>query len=214
MTCTPGLAGEAQEAARTALAKWGLPVHEVTGEDSNLSALGMEFYETGVRVSPARRWRLRQAVAHIQKVKRLSGQELEILIGHFTYVFLLCRPCLAVFQSAYLYIRRYYTRRVHVWNTVLKELQWAADLLTMVEVRFDSPFNPHVMCTDSSKGGFGAHEGIWPVEAVRKSFEFSDRWRYRFAGGAAGCSARQAALQQWEHFNHIVAVEGSDAWQF
>ena len=53
------------------------------------------------------------------------------LIGHFTFVFLLRRPCLSVFCTIYQFMQRAGVPRRSLWNCVRRELQAASGLLVL-----------------------------------------------------------------------------------
>ncbi len=44
----------------------------------------MEFEGSIVRIATGRRWKLREAVKWVLRTKRITGAELEVLLGHFT----------------------------------------------------------------------------------------------------------------------------------
>ena len=59
--------------------------------------VGMRLY--GGRAAPTRKraWRLKLTTEELLKVGIATGVQVASLIGHYTFVFLLRRPCLSVF---------------------------------------------------------------------------------------------------------------------
>ena len=85
--CVEGAPGAAQAACAAALEAAGLPVHEVTEESVELETLGLSLSSRSARVRPHRRWRLKRATEAFLGKRVVSGRQLEVLAGHFTYCF-------------------------------------------------------------------------------------------------------------------------------
>ena len=181
-----------QKEAAEVLSKHGLPVHDITEEDSTLDSLGVEFGPRGCKTKRSRRIRLQQAVQYVIKKPFLSGHQLEILVGHFTYCFLLSRACMCIFKSCYAYIHRRYNMYGRVWRSALHELVMAADLLPLVCVDFDLPWSSTVHVSDACTSGYAMHAAQWHIEHVHEVGSISERWRYRITGSNA---ARQRAAR-------------------
>ena len=101
----------------------GLTVHEIEFSESTVTMLGWQIEEKGVlRPTYKRIWRIRIAIRELLSRGRMTGQQLERLIGHMTFVSLCRREALAVLGEVYTFIRRHYLERVPIWKTVRKEL--------------------------------------------------------------------------------------------
>ena len=70
------------------------------------------------------RWlRCRAAITHILHRRRCSGAELDILLGHLTFLGLGRREHLCVFYRTYRFIQWSYWHRAQLWPEVLAELR-------------------------------------------------------------------------------------------
>ena len=123
--------GVAEQAAREVsshLQKRGLPVHEVEAGNGG-ETLGWKFLEDApvVAVTPRRLWKLRLATLELLKVNHASGHLIEVILGHYTFVGLLCREFLSVFQACYAFCRKHYHTDVPLWPQVRRELVWACN---------------------------------------------------------------------------------------
>ena len=118
-----------------------------------------------------------------------------MFIGHLTFVLLLMRPCLSVFQNCYTYIQRHPKQLRYLWNSVILELRVAYGLLSLVCSQFDTAWSETVKCSDATLFGFAVHETAWSQSDVARVGRDSDRWRFKhnyFSG------ARASALAIWD----------------
>ena len=111
----PGVAMADQSKAADVLRAHGLPIHDVTTESSELESLGLALHSDSAKVKPERRMKLKQAVRALLERPRVSGKQLEVIIGDFTFCALLSRPFLSVFQCTYTYINRHYNSYCRLW---------------------------------------------------------------------------------------------------
>jgi hypothetical protein len=113
----------------------------------------------------------------------MTGQELEVLLGHFTFSMLLNRPALSVFNACYSFIRRYYRVRHTLWASVYDELRMATGLLPLLEVRWGQPWSPVVGCSDATPFGYAVQEATWDIQDVQAVSQWSERWRFKLGAG-------------------------------
>lgn len=174
-----GSAKSAAEAVSAELQRRGLPVHEVEA-GSGGETLGWKFSEdkSEVVVTPKRLWRLRLASQELLKRGHCSGRLLEIILGHFTFVGLLCREFLSCFQACYAFCRKHYHDEVVMWPQVRRELFWASSLLPLVRRDLATPWSARVYATDASFWGRGVAAVDKPVEEVKKVGQVNDRWKF------------------------------------
>ena len=189
-----GIGSKARRTAEIELKKAGLPMHDIVDDAKNLEILGMEIdgVKRVVRLATARRWRLRLAVSALLRRKLVTGQQLEIIIGHFTHAMLLNRPSLSVFRAVYDFSRRYYRIPSRLWDSVRKELRIATALLPMLCADWNLEWSPEVSCSDAATNGWAAHESSWPAAQIRQTGGHNDRWRFKIhrEGGASRACAR------------------------
>lgn len=174
-----GSAKSAAEAVSAELQRRGLPVHEVEA-GSGGETLGWKFSEdkSEVVVTPKRLWRLRLASQELLKRGHCSGRLLEIILGHFTFVGLLCREFLSCFQACYAFCRKHYHDEVVMWPQVRRELFWASSLLPLVRRDLATPWSARVYATDASFWGRGVAAVDKPVDEVKKVGQVNDRWKF------------------------------------
>ena len=152
-------------------------------ELQNFTGLTFERRRGRICLSRDRVWKLRQAIRHVLSVGWASGDELRIIIGHYTWSCLLKRCLLSIFSSVYKFISKAGDRRWRVWPSVRRELWHACVLLPFAFVDTQKPIDPVVVATDASgssavdAGGFAVVERTWPEHAVRNAVSQADRWR-------------------------------------
>ena len=91
--------------------------------------------------------------------RRLRGDHLEKLLGHLTFVFLLRRPFLSVFNAVYKFVRFSYTEASVMWKTVRDELECARGLLPLVRADWKAAWTPRVFAPSACEEG-------WPRDRV------------------------------------------------
>ncbi len=109
----------------------------------------------------------------------MSGDQLEVILGHFTFAFFLRRCCLSVFRSRYTFASRFKKRVGRLWNSALVELRVASALLILVDADFKLPWSPVVTVADAAPHGFAVHEGLWSPEEVVAVGAHSEKWRFK-----------------------------------
>ncbi|CAE7559605.1 ppt1 [Symbiodinium natans] len=122
-----------QDAVMGALHQRGLDTHDVTEAASLAESLGVRIDGMAGHVlpTPKRDWRLDRALSAICRGVKLSGQELQVVIGHVTVRSLLHRGLMGIIRYAYAFIEKNYTRRTRVWGSVLQELYHFRHLMVL-----------------------------------------------------------------------------------
>ena len=89
------------------LTSLGFVVHEQVDASRLASFVGLDLdgHEHSVRVSARRAWRLRFAIDELLRRRKVRGQILEIVVGHCTWIMMLKRCSLAIFDAVYAFIR-------------------------------------------------------------------------------------------------------------
>ena len=143
------------------------------------------------RVTPERYHNLHQALNGVLGRKKVSGRLLEIVVGHATFVGLMNRPVLSVFNTVYRYIRSHYSRPSVLWPSVREELAVFKGLMVFLHADWCRPWNKYVTATDSSMQGFGVVSSYWEVDDVASVGRELERSRFKKLGMH---SARDSAL--------------------
>lgn len=145
------------------------------------------------RCNPKRLWRVHHAIKALLNRGRCSGKALEVVIGHCTFLGLICRPGLSCFHAVYGFIKRFYDEVATMWETVVKELRTFMGIsFLLVQDRW-RPWNRLVTSSDSSLVGYGACKSWWPQALVAEVGRVQERSRFK---RNASHSARESALTQ------------------
>ena len=98
-----GLAADTALDAASCLREVGLPVHEEVGGVTNLLILGLQICGDTLRISisPDRRHRLRQALEGFCRRGKASPRQMQVILGHVSFAFLVRRPLLSVSEDAF-----------------------------------------------------------------------------------------------------------------
>ncbi|CAK0841047.1 unnamed protein product [Prorocentrum cordatum] len=201
LSASPQRAAQAAYDMKAALAAKGV-VSELDPQASEVGELlGCELdLRTGCwQVSGRRLWRLYGALEHLlsRRVK-VSGQELERLIGHIVAAFMLRREGLALLHSSYEFVQASYTKRQPLWKSVLRELGWVKALLPCLRSDTRRPWSELVTCFDASPWGYGVVETEWDLGDVQRVGRVSERARFRGVLATEGAPRERA-------FEHEVA---------
>ena len=178
---------------RTYFTRNNMPLHEIIVSSKTIEVIGLEL--DGVRQSVAlscrRRWRLRRALDRAIRHPFLSGQQLEVLIGHVTHAALLNRPTLATLRACYDFIKCKYRVKCRLWSSVVRELKQFRGLIICLTVDWSLRWSNTVTCSDACPHGYAVQESVWAPSEVRAVAAWSDRWRFRLG---AGLNPRERAL--------------------
>ncbi|CAK0860231.1 unnamed protein product, partial [Prorocentrum cordatum] len=116
----------ALEAATESLGQAGLEVHETAPANDGGEALGVKLNGRRgcTRPAPPRFWRLSGAVQALLRRRKVSGVELEIVVGHLAFPGLVRRESLSGPRCTCSFIQRRYYDGAELWRSVGEEL-WA-----------------------------------------------------------------------------------------
>lgn len=145
----------------------GLTTHPV-GVTCGRDSLGWHFsaIELILGVSTKGMWRLRLGLLEFAKRGRGTAHQLKILVGHFTSRALPRRELLAVFGTAYKFIASHRDdshRSIHPWESVRRELAWAAHLIHVAQRSLTASRSPVVYCFDAPWWGVGIVKKRAPI---------------------------------------------------
>lgn len=158
----------------------GLTVHEIEECDSETRVLGWEYDSRGFfRPGRGRVWRARKAIREIVRRGRASGQQLERLVGHMTFISLGRREVLSVFAEVYTFIRKHYAVETPLWKSVRRELQTWDGICPLIVQNLRTPWSEKTLSVDASEWGLGVCETETSSTCNRQLGSFSERWRFR-----------------------------------
>ena len=178
--------------AKKGLHDAGLPTHEEAAASLDHTFLGTRIDGASGVIQPSstRFWRIRYATRALLFRKTVSGSEIEILLGHYTHVFLLVCPCLSVFRACYSFVQRFRGKRAEPWPQVRAELRVADSLLPLVRAELGRRWCATVFCSDAATHGYAIHQSTWKTDDVRAVGRWREQWRYvpRLGRGTGGSS--------------------------
>eukprot|EP00438_Fugacium_kawagutii_P014095 Skav231798 [mRNA] locus=scaffold734:131220:155475:+ [translate_table: standard] len=169
----------AVEALRSA----GLVVHEIEVSDNDAEVLGWNITSDGkLKPKAARLWKLRLAIREILRRGRVSGQQLERLVGHITFVSLCRREALSVLGDSYTFIRRHYAQVVPLWKSVRKFrkelLNWDG-IAPLIFCQLDADWGNTLYAVDASEWGLGVTTTNIDVLEAKGLWAYNERWRFK-----------------------------------
>ena len=171
----------------------GLELHGSEVTKDYVEALGcvLEGKEMRSRCNPRRLWRIHHGIRGLLRRGKCSGKVLEIIIGHCTFLGLICRPILSIFHAVYPFMRKHYTEVACLWKTVREELQAFMGVSFLLVQDWWRPWNPMVTSSDSSPVGYGICKSWWPRQLVAEVGRIQERSRFKRCDRH---SARESAL--------------------
>ena len=97
---------------KSACAKLNLPTHEESVGVTNLEVIGWQLDGRRLRVSPSRRrsWKVWLALDALLCARGVTSKQLEVVVGHFTFLATVRRPALASMHAVYAYIGKEFKR--------------------------------------------------------------------------------------------------------
>ena len=140
------------------LEEQGFSVHEDTAEAvdrTDFVGLAFDGRARAVRVSTRRMWWVRLAIEELLSQGRCSGDMLEVILGHVTWLMLLQRSTLSILSSVYAFVKANKQQIAPLWDSVAHELKLVRDLLPLFVAHTDSKWLPTVTASDASPWGCG-----------------------------------------------------------
>ena len=186
-------------------------LHAGTVSTGSTRALGCDLRADllASRITPERYHNRRQALDGLLRRRRVSGRLLEVVIGHATFVGLMCRPVLSVFNTVYRFIQAHYSKPTPLWETAREELRAFKGLMIFLHADWCRGWNNYVVATDASMTGYGVVSSIWQDSDVAAVGRELERGRFRKLGSH---SAREAALTAAGFVRDSVTDEWRAGW--
>ena len=146
-------------------------MHETEVQCEKACALGIVL--DGKRLETrARKIRLcgvRSAIGTALRRRRMSGRELEVLLGHCTYLALVKRPLLSCFHASYRYVQPTNRTKTAHRSTVVDELTHFRALTFFCFSQWWPPWSTDVFSTDASLQGYGLAASDWARSEVAEA---------------------------------------------
>ncbi|CAK0888496.1 unnamed protein product, partial [Prorocentrum cordatum] len=132
------------------------------------------------RPAPKKFWRVHGCISHLlEPGRRITGRQLERLVGHVVALLLLRREALSLLSAVYVFIRFTYDRAQPLWPSCRRELRWVLALLPTVFADMKRPWHAEVGASDASPWGAGVCTAHWPLSAVQAAGRQPEKLRFR-----------------------------------
>ncbi|CAK0862261.1 unnamed protein product [Prorocentrum cordatum] len=156
----------------------GLVMHDISVESDTAEALGvtLDGQKHQTLVNHRRYWKVRLGLRWALSLRRLVGRELEVLLGHCTFVGLMCRETLSVWHTVYTFIRERYWAKSDMWESARQELECFLGLMPLLRSEWDRPWLTQVLSVDASPCGWGIASSEFVVSMVKKQGRISLAW--------------------------------------
>ena len=171
----------------------GLLLHpgEVHSEETKALGTILDGKNLCSRICPERYHKVRQSIRGLLQKPRVTGQMVEVVLGHATFCALNNRMLMSIFHSCYKFIRAHYFEPVAMWEAVRREFTAFSGLMIFLRADWWRPWNSLVCCSDASTTGYGVCTSHWRLEDVRKVGRQKERSRFKRCDNH---SARESAL--------------------
>lgn len=192
-----------------ALHERGLQTHELTESSTLGESLGVRLNGAAglVTATPARDWRLYRALqALVEGRVCISGEELEVVVGHITMRALLNRNSMGILRHTYVFVRQCYHHRRRLWRSVIQELEVFRGLLPLIHANIFAPWDGEPLCTDACLSGYAVVQGEVDRETVAAIGRSDERWRFR-RGEGSKVAPRAVALAGADPLSDVRTVK-------
>ena len=196
-----------QKAMMDRLHEHGLATHDITEASGIAESLGVRVDGLSGRITatPARDWRLFRALRALETRPIISGEELQVVLGHMTMRSMLNRSLLSILRHSCVFVAQCYTRRTRLWSSVAHEMFLFRSLMVLGEANVMAKWSSDLFCTDASLSGYAVmnrrYQQVLPV-SVRG---FDERWRFKRTAGSR-VAPRATALEGLDVFEDVETV--------
>ena len=103
---------------------------------------------------------MRRRLRALLRLKKVSGWQVEAVLGHITFLCLMRRELLSIFHTVYRFVRESCTKFQRLWNSAREELDAFLGAMVFVEADWGQPWTPYVYASDASLLGFGVSQSF------------------------------------------------------
>ncbi|CAK0906248.1 unnamed protein product, partial [Prorocentrum cordatum] len=136
---------------------------------------------------------VRKGLRCLLRQRKVAGWQLEMVLGHMTFMALVRRELLSIFHAVYAFLTSSYHTFSVLWPTVREELECFLGLMVMLEARWDRDWMPFVYSSDASLYGYGVAEAEFDSAQVALVGRISELSRWRLGAGLARQHAFESA---------------------
>lgn len=139
-----------------------------------ISVLGVEFngVSATLSLSPPRHGELVTSTVSFLQQSVVTGRDLAVIIGGWTWVLLLSRPALSLLKHSYRFIERHMEQPHRLWRCVCRELLVLMAIAPLLRVQLRRQFGSQIIATDASSYAAGVtttastsalFASLWPL---------------------------------------------------
>ncbi|CAK0793120.1 unnamed protein product, partial [Prorocentrum cordatum] len=150
---------------------------------------------------------VRKGLRCLLRQRNVAGWQLEMALGHVTFMALGRREVLSVFHAVYALVASSYHAFSVLWPIVREELECYLGLMVMLESRWNRDWMPFVCSSDASLYGHGVAEAQFDSAQVALVGRVSELSRWRLGAGLA----RQHAFETGSLLNSRMGEVVRDA---
>ena len=199
----------------------GLVIGDVHPVQRKLKEVGVIFDgETNTLCHPLEKTViLRKAALFLASQRRMRGDTLQVLLGHFTWAFSINRPLYSIFGAAYKFVEMVGPNWARSWSSVQRELRIGARSLLFVDASLGRPVCDTCLCSDA-EGVNGDDNGGGAVVACELSSQSATQFlcdtglrtlpgakNTKFVKWTNGQRWHVVEQRRWRHPAHVNILE-------
>ena len=135
-----------------------------TLEPLDVIGLEMDGVKHTFRLSSRKLRYLVGVTEHVLQVRKCTGHDMSVLVGHWIWAALVRRPVFAVLSAVYTFIERADWRCFELWPSVRRELRCLVGLAPLLFAALDASWWSQVVAVDASDWGLGVKAAASSVE--------------------------------------------------
>lgn len=189
-----------QNTMQRGLHEKGLDTHDICESSTLAESLGVRIHGITGQVQPtaARDWRLDRALKALEMRPIITGEQLQVIVGHMTVRALIHRGLMGIMRYVYIFIEQSYEKKQRLWRSVAREIAMFRRLMPLAIASMKSPWDHHMICTDACLSGYAVMESNHSSSV--------ERWRFKRQGGKE-IAPRLRALDTSRVFEDVRTVK-------
>ena len=199
---------EEQDTMQRGLHEKGLDTHDICESSTLAESLGVRIHGITGQVQPtaARDWRLDRALKALEMRPVVTGEQLQVIVGHMTVRALIHRGLMGIMRYVYIFIEQSYEKKQRLWRSVAREISMFRRLMPLAIASMKSPWDHSMICTDACLTGYAVMESNHSSAISAEVGVHDERWRFKRQGGK-DVAPRLRALDTSRVFEDVRTVK-------
>eukprot|EP00971_Amphidinium_carterae_P017386 342789-Amphidinium_carterae.3 len=158
------------ESCKEVFRKKQLELHDESNTVTEVDVLGVSLSaERGcVRVSAKKFFKVWNAIGQLLRKGSATGEQMQMLVGHMTFVGLIERSCLSILHSVYAFVLKAGESQIPLWASVIEELRAFRSVMVLLSADWKREWSSTVLASDASEYGWGVCSSEWDSEQVAR----------------------------------------------